>query len=169
MSNLLVYEATEAGANDVITARYLAEAILKAYPGHLWAVHVDGEQGIWWIKNLSLSGNWGWMDKLGRVYSASSMVKDALHHAGEILERYNQPRGAFSGQHWAELCLDMRGVPVGDKSPSERSVSTFLPPRPPSQARPLAYYGTVGESQFEREAPVSIEAPDPFEVVDRDH
>lgn len=114
--NVLVYEETEASANDKLTARNLAEAILRKYPGHLWAVHVDGEQGIWWIKNLSLSGSWGWMDKLGPVYSYSSMIKDALHHAGEILERYNQPRAGFSAQHWAELLLDTRGVPIGDKS-----------------------------------------------------
>lgn len=117
--SLLVFEnkaKAELHANDMNMAKQAAEVLMREYPGWLWGVNVNGETGMCDIRNFNLSGNYGFRMKLKEIYSASSFEKDVIFAGGEILERYNQPRGAFSAQHWSGLKQDLRGIPIGDKS-----------------------------------------------------
>lgn len=119
MSNLLIVEdmaKAEQAGNDFLMSKEAAEALLAAYPGWMWGVNVNGEQGVADIKNFNLSGQWGYVLKLRDIYSASSFKADVIRAGGEILERYNQKVGKFDPQRWSELMLDSRGVPIGDKS-----------------------------------------------------
>jgi hypothetical protein len=46
-------------ANEMVMARTVAEKLNKHYPGHLWAVAIEDGRLI--IKNLYLSGEWGFV------------------------------------------------------------------------------------------------------------
>lgn len=78
-------------AVDFVTAKQAADTLHKHYPGHLWAVTCDA--GVLSVRNLYLSGNWGFIIRLGPVYSASELDKLVMEAGGEILERYNVSRG----------------------------------------------------------------------------
>jgi len=100
-------------ANEMILAKDAAELLHRHYPGHLWAVAVEGSRLL--IKNLNLSGDMGYVIFVPLIYSASSLDKDIIKGGGEILERYHQPRGEvdfarlielptnYAGQHRADM------------------------------------------------------------------
>lgn len=96
-------------ANDIVMAKTMAEALHAAYPGHLWAVTCDGKTGMADIRNLALSGNWGFRLRLPDVYSASAFLKDVKMAGGEILERYNLSRGRLNVDQYSNLSSDFAG------------------------------------------------------------
>ncbi|MDD2989812.1 MAG: hypothetical protein PHI64_12720 [Zoogloea sp.] len=103
-------------ANDLILAKEMAEALHQAYPKHLWAVTAEGEKGICTIRNLALSGQWGYVLHIPKIYSMSSFKQKVLRAGGEILERYRLTRGVASEDQLADLRLDHAGNVLGDKS-----------------------------------------------------
>ena len=103
-------------ANDLVLSKDMAEALHAAYPGHLWAVQVQSKQGMADVRNLMLSGNWGFRIKLPAIYSASDFKKQVLRGGGEILERYRLRRGAADPDAIANLAVNGRGVVIGDMS-----------------------------------------------------
>lgn len=109
------YDAKQ-DAMDIALAQQIAEGLEAAYPGHLWAVNVQGEQGIATIHNMMLSGQWGYIMHLDRRYSASETIKVAKMGAGEILERYNVARGRMNNDRMADLKQDFAGRTIGDLS-----------------------------------------------------
>lgn len=117
-SNLLIANEHEAKQNtlDLGMAKDIAEALNAAYPGHLWAVNVQGEQGIATIHNLMLSGKWGCCMLLDKRYSASELRRHAILSAGEILERYNVSRGKADFDRMADMRMDRAGQVIGDLS-----------------------------------------------------
>lgn len=82
-------------ALDYMMAKRMAEALHKHYPGHLWAVTCDGQQGIATVRNLRLSGQWGFLLKLSEVQNDPSLKK-VIMAGGEVLERYQIARGRFN-------------------------------------------------------------------------
>jgi len=80
-------------ANDLVTAKQVADTIHKKYPEHLWAVDCSWKQGVLNIRNMMLSGQYGYRIILDKVYSASELDHMAMIGAGEILERYRIERG----------------------------------------------------------------------------
>ena len=60
-------------ANEMVIARDMADILHNAYPKHIWAVNVDRAGGVAHVRNLALSGQWGFVIKLPDVYSASEM------------------------------------------------------------------------------------------------
>lgn len=117
MSNVLYGLDADAtsSTNDLIIAKSIAEGLNAHYPGHLWAVSADGQTGLVTIRNLYLSGEWGYVLKLPDVYSASSLLKDAIIGAGELLERYKLRRGSFSETEYAALPTNFAGHLTFDK------------------------------------------------------
>jgi hypothetical protein len=109
------YDAKQ-DAMDIHLARIIAEALEQAYPGHLWAVNVQGDQGIATIHNMMLSGRCGYIMHLDKRYSASDTVRVAKMGAGEILERYNVSRGRINNDRMAEMKMDFAGRVIGDTS-----------------------------------------------------
>lgn len=95
--------------NDLITAKTMADRLHKSYPDHLWAVTCDGAQGIATVRNMSLSGQWGFILKL-RDYATSSEFERAVMRAGgEVLERYRIGRGRADYESIAYLPIDRAG------------------------------------------------------------
>ena len=95
--------------NDMLLAKNTADALDRAYPGHLWAVDVNG--GMLNIRNLMLSPDWGWRLKVPAIYSASELQAKALRAGGEILERFAMARGRFREDQYAGLKTRFDGRP----------------------------------------------------------
>ncbi len=103
-------ETATSTMNDMLLAKQIAETLMAHYPApHLWAVSCEGRTGIATIKNLNLNGQWGYVLKLPKLYSASSLAKDVIRAGGEILERFNMDRGRFNEQQYAELKTNFAG------------------------------------------------------------
>lgn len=102
-------DAPDIGANDYVMAMNMANILHKHYPGHLWAVTCQGDQGIATVRNLALSGKWGFLLKLKDIYSASSWDKKLVMAAGELLERYRLSRGKLNINQYAGLATDFSG------------------------------------------------------------
>ena len=96
-------------ANDLVMAKGMAEALHAAYPGHMWAVTCDGKIGFADVRNLALSGSWGFRIRLSDIYSASAFRKDVIRAGGEMLERYRLSRGRFDENQYNNLTSDFAG------------------------------------------------------------
>lgn len=105
----IVTENPDLAANDLILAKQMAETLHKHYPGHLWAVTCEGKQGIATVRNLALSGNWGFIIKLRDHYSASTFEREVMRAGGELLERFRQRAGRASQDAIAALPTDFAG------------------------------------------------------------
>ena len=102
-----VVDSPNITANEMVMARTVAEVLLKHYPGHLWAVAIEGGRLI--VKNLYLSGEWGFVLLIPDIYSISSLCKEAITAGGELLERYRQRRGAMRVEDISNLPTDFSG------------------------------------------------------------
>ncbi len=98
---------------NLSVAKNAAEILHKHYPGHLWGTHANG--GMLDIRNMYLSGEYGFRLSIPTMYSSSEWDKQVLRAGGEILERYRQRRAHadeaaihllptnFAGRHKPEL------------------------------------------------------------------
>lgn len=102
-------DAPEISANDLVLAKSMADTLHKHYPGHFWAVHVDSWSGLATVRNMMLSGDWGFILKLGRIYSATQFDKAVVNAGGELLERYRVSRGRIDEEKLAYLPVDFSG------------------------------------------------------------
>lgn len=73
-------------------AKNLGEALVKAYPGYEWSVHVDAIGGVICIVNPSVSTLKGYHLHM-KGDTISQLIPRALEAGGEILERYGLRRG----------------------------------------------------------------------------
>lgn len=105
----LVTDRPDIAANDLVMAKTMSEVLNRHYPGHMWAVNVQGVQGIATIYNLALSGRWGFVLRLPDHYSASDFDRAIVNAGGELLERYRLARGKFSDSAHAGLKTDFAG------------------------------------------------------------
>lgn len=119
-ASLIDIESPEAAmhrnANDINMAKTLCEALQRHYPDHLWAVNVEGRTGLITIRDMYLAGNWGYVLKIGAVYSISSLEKDCVRAGGEILERFRMSRAQFQADQYAAAPVDFAGRLLFDKS-----------------------------------------------------
>jgi hypothetical protein len=99
--------------NDMLLAKSTADALDRAYPGHLWAVDVNG--GVLNIRNLLLSPDMGWRLRVPSIYSASEFNKRVLHAGGDILERFHLARGRLREGQYAGLKTRFDGTPEYDR------------------------------------------------------
>ena len=102
----------DVAALDFNTAKLMSEALTKAYPGHAWAVTCEGDKGIATVRNLGLSGNWGFILKLSEMTSSSDWERRIVMAGGELLERFKLRRGAVDHDAVASLAMD----PLGRKT-----------------------------------------------------
>ena len=102
-------DAPEIDTNDLVMAKSMAELLHRHYPGHLWAITCEGAKGIATVRNLYLSGQWGFVLKLPEIYSASAFEKEVKMAAGELLERYRISRGTFRPDEHANLSANFAG------------------------------------------------------------
>lgn len=109
-------EAPDIPANDLVLAKEMADTLHRKYPGYMWAVAVQGDQGIADIRNLTLSGDYGYRLLLTKMYSMSEFLARVTRAGGEILERYRLSRGAANEKQIQELPRNWRGEILGDKT-----------------------------------------------------
>lgn len=109
MSNLegVLVDSPQITANELVMAKGAAETLHRNYPGHLWAVAIEGPRLI--IKNLALAGDMGYALFIPQMYSSSSLDKDVMKAGGEILERYRQARGQVDFASLIALPTDFAG------------------------------------------------------------
>ena len=91
-------------ATEQLQAKNIAEHLTKHYPGHLWAIQVY--QGLVIIKNLALSGDWGFVLHQNKMDNDGV---DIVRAAGELLERYNLSRGRLIENQINDLKQDYKG------------------------------------------------------------
>lgn len=109
MSDEILTDNPQLDANDLVMAKTMAEELHRAYPGHLWAVTCNGTIGFADVRNLALSGNWGFRIKLDDIYSASQFMHLVRTAGGELLERYRLTRGKFDQDQYNALPTDFAG------------------------------------------------------------
>ena len=107
--NEIVTENPQLTANDLVTAKTMAETLHQHYPGHLWAVTCDGATGMASVRNLALSGMWGFQLRLPATYTASDFKRRVVRAGGELLERFRVSRGALRPDEMASLRTDFSG------------------------------------------------------------
>jgi hypothetical protein len=107
-------ESAAASAADLATSKLVAERLHQKYPGHLWGVHCQAEQGILTIRNFGLSAKYGYVVHLKPIFSDSELMRLADLAGGEILERYRLTRGAFRGDEYDAIPAGLGGQLVGD-------------------------------------------------------
>ncbi|MGW8182003.1 MAG: hypothetical protein ACWGQW_25015 [bacterium] len=100
---------------DFDMSKKIAELLHKNYPGHLWAVTVQSDQGIATVRNLYLSGNWGFLLKLRDIVSHKELNLHVVLAGGELLERYRLKRGKFNVDEYLSLPTNFAGNIIGDK------------------------------------------------------
>lgn len=105
----LTSDSPDINGNDYVMAKNMADALHKAYPGHLWAVTCNGKTGMADVRNLMLSGNWGFRLRLPLFYSASAFEKDVVKAGGELLERFRVRRGRADFDALNNLPTDFAG------------------------------------------------------------
>jgi hypothetical protein len=94
-------------AIDLQMAERAGVVLTRKYPLHAWHVLVEG--GMLTVRNLDLSGKWGFSLKAKNVTDALIM-----RAGGELLERYRVSRGAAKASDLANLRRDIFGYPMGD-------------------------------------------------------
>lgn len=109
-------DSPQIDANDLVFAKEMADTLHAHYPGYLWAVTAEGAKGIATIRNLSLSGVWGFILRLPAIYSMSQFKRKVVLSGGEILERYALDRAAANTDRLFDLPQDVAGRIVGDFS-----------------------------------------------------
>ena len=88
-------------------AKRYGEALEKHYPGWWWTINPDETGGVMYIYCLRLSGEWGYVIKTGDVQN-DAHEKEAIMAGGEILDRYNIPRGAYKREYLQGKIKDLR-------------------------------------------------------------
>jgi hypothetical protein len=72
--------------------RTVGSHLERLYPGWRWWVECKAETGVVYVKNLDLSGEYGFVVHLARL-AQDPELKTVMRAGGEVLERYNQHRG----------------------------------------------------------------------------
>lgn len=78
---------------DVQLCQIVGATLCRHYSGWEWRVEVDHAKGLIDIRNQTLSGSMGMRLKMSGHATASELEDIAMRAGGEILERYNMPRG----------------------------------------------------------------------------
>lgn len=99
---------------DFNMAKEMSETLHAAYPGHLWAVTCEGDKGIATVRNLALSGEWGFVLKLSEISTSSAWKQKIIMAGGELLERFNLRRGLADQEAIASVQNDFSGRSIGD-------------------------------------------------------
>ena len=106
-----VGKANDLGDFDV--AKKCADMLTKHYPNYAWGVNVNSETGMVQVRNLTLSGEWGFNLHLSKVVNDVDLklVRDA---GGEILERFKVRRGIANENEIDGLKKNFMGLYMPD-------------------------------------------------------
>lgn len=115
----------DVNTNDYVMAKNMADRLHKSFPGHLWAVTCDGKTGIATVRNMMLSGNWGFVLHLKELFGDPGM-KCVIRAGGEILERYRLHAGRLMAERIDELPMLPTGVPVFDPGSAHSKIPDIV-------------------------------------------
>ena len=104
---MIVTDAPQLAASDLVLARNMAETLHRHYPGHAWAVTC--ERGVATVRDLLLSGQMGFVLRVADQYSASEFERAVVRAGGEMLERYRLSRGQPRDDEYENLPADFAG------------------------------------------------------------
>lgn len=90
-----------------------ADLLERHYPGWLWAVQPFEFGAIIKIFSLRISGEYGYIIKVADIQN-DPRRQLAIEAGGEILERYNLPRGQYRRELLRNKMRDIRGNLVPD-------------------------------------------------------
>jgi hypothetical protein len=105
----LLTDQPQVSAYELTLAKQMADTLHRHYPEHLWAVTVNAKQGMADVRNMALSGNWGFRLHIPAIYSASEFDKRVRNAGGELLERYRIRRGRAQADDVLALPKDFAG------------------------------------------------------------
>lgn len=88
---------------EIALAKRAGDYLCAKYPGFAWMVTVTG--GVLAVRNVSLSGTWGFIVKHVDSFSATDLDKQLMRAGGEILERYRITRTALTGEQAADRVM----------------------------------------------------------------
>lgn len=111
MSDAIAIDNLSTLKQDETATANIGKHLAIKYPGYPWLVQVDG--GVATIRNLALSGKWGFVIHQNKIDNDFKAITRA---AGELLERYNLTRGAINLDQVADLKRDFSGEVIHDKS-----------------------------------------------------
>lgn len=105
----LLTDTPQLSAYELTMAKNMADTLHKHYPLHLWAVTFDAKSGMADVRNMALSGNWGFRLKIPAIYSASSFDRDVMRAGGELLEHYRIRRAKADADEINAVPRDFAG------------------------------------------------------------
>lgn len=113
MAEILLTDAPQITANEMLLSKEAAETLYTAYPGYLWGVNIEGS--VVNIRCINLSGMYGYTLHIPAIYSASEWKKSVMRAGGEILERYRQSRRGLNQQDVLQAKRDFSGRLLFDR------------------------------------------------------
>lgn len=112
-------------------AAELATVINREYPGCLFIVEPNFKGGIVRIRHPLLPAKWGYTLFLRQLYSDPSL-KCVVDACGELLERFNLPRGRYRRDVWSEArqkhWRTAAGIMPRKVDPKTGKSTAYLPP-----------------------------------------
>lgn len=95
----------------------VGQQLAKHYPGWHWLVECTAQTGVVTVKNLNLSGDYGFVLHLEQLMTDTDL-KLPVVAGGELLERCNLPRGPRP-ENTEHLKRDLKGQVIGDTHGAE--------------------------------------------------
>lgn len=92
-ASLLGLQDASTEAADIGLAMEIANHLNAMYPGWLWAVSANHDNGIVQVRNLNLSDKWGFVLKIRDLKNTWTIKREAMLAGGELLERFGQKPG----------------------------------------------------------------------------
>ncbi len=86
---------------DVSLAKKIGEHLERKYPNHYFRVDVDSPQGIAKISHPLMPVRYAYVVRLAELNGDPGM-RAITKAGGELLERFNQPRGRRDREKWRE-------------------------------------------------------------------
>ena len=111
MTELSVLETMEQAKMELANkelAGHVGECLHRNYPKHLWAVVADIHNGIVTVRNLALSGDWGFYIHIADFVN-DPHFKAVTRAGGELLERFKVARGEADYGAILDLKTDFAG------------------------------------------------------------
>lgn len=109
MTDIDVCEVPIPEGMDMNLMKQIGDKLFAHYPGYQWAVSVV--KGVVQVRNLNLSGKWGFVLLTKDI---DPDLKVVMRAGGEILERYRLKRGAYNEDAYNSLKFTPTGLLVAE-------------------------------------------------------
>lgn len=94
---------------DLAVAKQVSAVLQDHYPNYNWRVEADTRKKMITVQNMDLSGKWGFVLHMMKIFSVSDLNKKVMRAGGELLERFRLSRLGFNPNEYALLDTDAAG------------------------------------------------------------